>query len=96
MTPKSQYSVILLPGNEVRFLSVSRIAKVKPVYRPMGAERYHCRAAAMFAVEHYRATGKILLHSEVKAIMLNRKTAKQKEEAPMRRRQTTGQQEMRI
>ncbi len=32
---KPQYSVTLLPGNEVRFLSLSRTAKVKPDYRPM-------------------------------------------------------------
>jgi hypothetical protein len=79
MTEKSQYSVALLPGNEVRFLSLSRTAKVKPEYRPIGAERYHSQAAAMFAVDHYRKTGKILLSNEVKAIVLKRKRACSKE-----------------
>jgi hypothetical protein len=36
MTDKPQYAATLLPGNEVRFLSLSRTAKVKPEYRPMG------------------------------------------------------------
>ena len=70
---KPQYSVTLLPGNEVRFLSLSRTAKVKPDYRPMGAERYHSQAAVMFAVEYYRETGRILLHNEVKAILMKRR-----------------------
>jgi hypothetical protein len=73
MTQKPQYSVTLLLGNEVRFLSLSRTARVKPEYRPMGAERYHSRAAVMFAVDHYRETDKILLHGEVKAILLKAK-----------------------
>jgi hypothetical protein len=66
---KPQYAVTLLPGNEVRFLSLSRTAKVKPDYRPMAAERYHSKDAE-FAVDHYKATGRILLHAEVKAILL--------------------------
>lgn len=52
MIDKPQYSVALLPRNEVRFMSLSRRAKVKPEYRPMGAKRYHSQAAAMFAVAH--------------------------------------------
>jgi hypothetical protein len=101
MTDKPQYSVTLLPGNEVRFLSLSRTAKVKPEYRPMGAERYHSQAAAMFAVDHYRETGKILLHSEVRAILLKRKAAKQKQEARLgvsisQRTTSRTQTEMRI
>jgi len=101
MTEKPQYSVTLLPGNEVRFLSLSRTAKVKPEYRPMGAEVYHSQAAVMFAVDHYRETGRILLHSEVKAILLKRKQdrgiAREKREATpvasMRRQETAEQQE---
>jgi hypothetical protein len=73
MHEKPQYAVTLLPGNEVRFLSLSRMAKLKPEYRPMSVERYHSQAAAMFAVDRYRETGKILLHSEVKAILLKQK-----------------------
>lgn len=34
MTDIPQCSVPLLPDNEVRFLSLSRTAKVKPKYRP--------------------------------------------------------------
>jgi hypothetical protein len=104
MHDKPQYSVTLLPGNEVRFLSLSRTAKVKPEYRPMGAERYHSQAAVMFAVAHYRETGRILLHDEVKAIVLKqkreRRTARGKQDswpgASMRRRETGEQQEMRV
>ena len=73
MSDRPQYSVTLLPGNEVRFLSLSRKAKLKPEYRPMGAEKYHSQAAAEFAVEHYRETGKILLHGEVKSILRKQK-----------------------
>jgi hypothetical protein len=51
MIEKPQYLVTLLPGNEVRFLSLSRTAKVKPAYRPMGAERHHSQAAALFAID---------------------------------------------
>src|ERR1039458_3323893 len=69
MTDKPQYSVTFLPCNEVRFWSLSRKAKVKPEYRPMGAERYHSQAAAMFAVTHYKETGRILLHEEVKTTL---------------------------
>ena len=43
MHDKPQYSVTLLPGNEVRFLSLSRKAKVKPEYRHMGAKHYPAR-----------------------------------------------------
>ena len=91
MTIKPQHAVTLLPGNEVRFLSLSRTAKVKPDYRPMGAERYHSQAAAEFAVDHYRETGKILLHSEVKTVLLKRKQerattkARKEETRPARR-----------
>jgi hypothetical protein len=79
MTDKPQYAVTLIPGNEVRFLSLSRKAKLKPEYRPMGAERYHTQAAAMFAVDHYRETGRILLHGEVKALLRKQKREKTKE-----------------
>jgi hypothetical protein len=104
MHDKPQYAVTLLPGNEVRFLSLSRKAKVKPEYRPMGAERYHSQAAAMFAVDHYRETGRILLHSEVQAILAKwkkeREAAKKRQErrkAPSTRRREAGeQQELRI
>jgi hypothetical protein len=103
MTEKPQYSVTILPGNEVRFLSLSRTAKVKPEYRPMGAERYHSQAAAMFAVEHYRETGRILLHDEVKALLKQkreRKASKHKQGTrpglSMRRRETGEQQELRV
>lgn len=86
---KPQYSVTLLPGNEVRFLSLSRTAKVKPEYRPVGAERYHSQAAAEFAVEHYTSTGRILLHDEVKALLMRRKRertkARNNEQRPARR-----------
>ena len=61
MTDKPQYTVTLLPGNEVPFLSLSRKAKVKPEYRSMGA------------VDHYQESGRILLHNEVRAILLKRK-----------------------
>ena len=53
--------------------------QVKPEYRPMGAERYHSQAAVVFAVAQYRETGKILLHSEVKAILLKKKAARKNE-----------------
>ena len=97
MTDKPQYSVTLLPGNEVRFLSLSRKAKVKPEYRPMGAERYHSQAAAMFAIEHYRETGKILLHSEVKAILLKQKrVTKERKHESRPARHSVQQEEMRI
>jgi hypothetical protein len=98
MTHKPQYSVPLLPGNEVRFLSLSRTAKVKPEYRPMGAERYHSQAAAMFAVDHYRKPGKILLHSEVRTILLKRKRACTKERKHEYRhaRVAARQEEMRL
>jgi hypothetical protein len=36
------------------------VAKLKPEYLPMGAQRYHSRAPAMFAVDHYKETGRIL------------------------------------
>ncbi len=98
MIQKPQYSVTLLPGNEVRFLSLSRKAKLKPEYRPMGVERYHSQTAAMFAVEHYRETGGILLHDEVKARMKRKRegvTKERKHEArPLRRAADQG--EMRV
>jgi hypothetical protein len=98
MTEKPQYSVTLLPGNEVRFLSLSRTANVKPEYRPMGTERYHSQAAAMFAVEHYTETGRILLHSEVRAILLKRKRActKERKHEYRRARVAARQEEMRL
>ncbi|WP_263353341.1 hypothetical protein [Acidicapsa acidisoli] len=100
MTAKPQFSVTLLPGNEVRFWSLSRKAKVKPEYRPMGAERYQSQAAAEFAVDHYLETGKILLHSEVKAILARRRAWKREQEsqlrASVRRRSEATQQELRV
>lgn len=93
MTDKPQYSATLLPGNEVRFLSLSRTAKVKPEYRPMGAERYHSQAAVMFAVDHYRETGKILLHSEVKAILLKQKRGTKERKHEHRAARRAAQQE---
>jgi|CZKL01.1.fsa_nt_gi hypothetical protein len=105
MHNKPQYSVTLLPGNEVRFLSLSRTAKVKPDYRPMGAERYHSQAAAMFAVAHYKETGRILLHEEVKTTLRKRKQncagAREKKKSPKvasgYRRNAAGEQgEMRL
>jgi len=91
MTPKPQYSVTLLPGNEVRFLSLSRAAKVKPTYLPRGREVYHSQEAVMFAVAHYEKTGRILLHNEVRAILLRQKKeravtkARKHEHRPARR-----------
>lgn len=104
MTQKPQYSFTLLPGNEVRFWSLSRKAKVRPEYRPIGAERYHSQAATMFAVDHFKETGRILLHDEVKAILMKqtreRRTAREKQElrsrGSVRRRETGEQVEMRL
>jgi hypothetical protein len=39
----------------------------------MGAKAYHDQAAALFAVDHFKETGRIMLHDEVKAILLKRK-----------------------
>jgi hypothetical protein len=39
----------------------------------MGAERYHSQEVVIFAVDHSRETGKILLHGEVKAILMKQK-----------------------
>jgi hypothetical protein len=99
MHDKPQYCVTLLPGNEVRFLSLSRTANVKPEYRPMGAERYHSQAAAMFAVNDYRETGKILLHGEVKAILLKQNgkgLTKERKQEPRPSRREPQQEEMRL
>jgi hypothetical protein len=81
MTKKPRYDVVFLSNNEMRFLSLSRAAKVKPGYLPRGAERYHSQEAVAFAAEHYKATGQVLLHDEVKHILLKRKRKLQSEKA---------------
>jgi hypothetical protein len=66
----------------------------------MGAERYHSQAAALHGVDHYRNTGRILLHSEAQAILAKwkkeRQAAKKQQEArsgePARRWETGEQQ----
>ena len=98
MTDKPQYSVTFLPCNEVRFWSLSRKAKVKPEYRPMGAERYHSQAAAMFAVTHYKETGRILLHGQVKHVLLKQKRepAATTQSSTRRQSEVSEQGEMRL
>ena len=64
---KSRYHVVFLSNNEVSFLSLSRVVKVKPSYLPRAAERYHSQEAVGFAAEHYQATGQVLLPDEVEA-----------------------------
>jgi hypothetical protein len=86
-----------LRGNEVRFLSLSRTAKVKPEYRPWVPSDITARPPPR-AVDHYRATGRILLHDEVKAIVLKRKRACTKEGKHETRpaRRAVFQEEMRL
>jgi hypothetical protein len=67
MTKNPRDNVVFLSNNEVRFLSLSRVVKVKPSYLPRAAERYHSQEAAAFAAEHYQATGQVLLPDEVEA-----------------------------
>lgn len=49
MTKKTRDNVVFLSNNEVRFLSLSRVVKVKPSYLPTAAERYHSQEAVAFA-----------------------------------------------
>jgi hypothetical protein len=79
------------------------VTKLKPEYRPTGVEHHHSQTADMFAVDHYKETGRIQLQGEVRAILLkrkrDRKTLRQKPEsrAPMRRRSSQGERaEMRL
>jgi hypothetical protein len=61
----------------------------------MGAESYHSQEAVTFAVDHHRKTGRILLHSEVKAMLKERKAESAPQyHAPLRRQEV--QQEFRI
>jgi hypothetical protein len=46
MTKNPRDNVVFLSNNEVRFLSLSRVVKVKPSYLPRAAERYHSQEAA--------------------------------------------------
>ena len=49
MTKNPRDNVVFLSNNEVRFLSLSRVVKVKPSYLPTAAERYHSQEAVSLA-----------------------------------------------
>jgi len=84
-------------GRDVQFSKLSA-AKVRPEYRPVFREEYHSREAACYAAEHYRETGKILLHGEVKAVLKKQRRAMTKERKHEYKpiRHVPQQEEMRI